>query len=213
MTFVTRGGKILIVNGALTNNPECCCECTCCDFDAATAALVRVVLEWAGPNGNSSGNLVPGSVVATAVTTGEDGCVGKFEFDMLYSNGACQASDIQPAYATLHQATGPNGTCCFWKVYFSGQPYAVCADGITNLNAGWPGPGPALVPTCAGLATDVPDGCPQQTTDPCYPYCDTGGFSFVEYETNLAGDCFCPGDPTNSGGGSGGGSGSDEGFP
>ena len=211
MTFVTRGGKILIVNGALTNNPECCCECTCCDFDAATATIANVLLEWSGPSGNSSGTLVSNSVVATAVTTGEDGCVGKFDFDMLYSDG-CGASDTQPAYATLHQATGANGTCCFWKVYFSGIPNDLCQDGLTNLSQGWPGPGPAIIPGCAGLANDVSGGCPQQTTDPCYPYCSAGGFTFVRFTTNLTGDCSCPGDPTNSGGGSGGG-GSDEGFP
>ena len=211
MTFVTRGGKILIVNGALTNNPECCCECTCCDFDAATATIRAVLLEWSGPSGNSSGTLVSGSVVATAVTAGEDGCVGRFDFNMHYSDG-CGASDTQPAYATLHQATGANGTCCFWKVYFSSPPNALCQDQVTNLNQGWPGPGPAIIPGCAGLAEDVPSGCPQQTTDPCYPYCSAGGFTFVRFTTNLTGDCSCPGDPTNSGGGSGGG-GSDEGFP
>ncbi len=42
MTFVTRGGKILIVDGALTNNPECCCEeCDCPNCDVCPYCCIE----------------------------------------------------------------------------------------------------------------------------------------------------------------------------
>lgn len=35
MSLISRGGRLLLANGALTNNPDCCCDvCNCCrSFD------------------------------------------------------------------------------------------------------------------------------------------------------------------------------------
>lgn len=195
-TLYRYNGILLQKGGALAVSEACCCDCNCCGADPATAAITAVSLEWVSPTlGNSTGTYVAGSGSFTQTSSPNSSCVGRFDFSMLYSNGACQAQDTRAAYAQLYHANDPDiGNCCYWEVNFYEEPDALCGGvGPDNLNDGFPTNATALVISCGG--SQVPDSCISLTSyDGCFPYCSAGGFSFVNFTTNLAGNCFCPGD-------------------
>ena len=198
MPLVRYEGILLKRGDSLATSLACCCEpaCDCCSFDSITSTASTFV--YRGNFGVTVGNIVSGSFrkVANTGCTSQaspvaEKCVGKVEFQVLFTNGGCAEEEVVDGSACLFVKRSKDndnkGNCCFWEVYVDEPDYSEC------LKDGFPTGQHATVPFCKG--GDAPSDCIFiQPADACYGLCDQGGWDTISFTTNSAGRCLCPGD-------------------
>lgn len=158
-----------------------CGECPptgCCEGVSAATEVTQAFYNFTGFFGDTTeGNFVAGS--SSTSLTGECGIT--ITFDVLWSNGSCQAQQTTQATAVLRK----NGTCCYWEVTLT-QPTIGCFGGMGTLGDNWPGSVVKII-GCSGTGAFDQD-CQLQTGD-CAAVCDNGGFGSVQLTVANIGGC------------------------
>jgi hypothetical protein len=198
MPLVRYEGILLKRGDALATSLACCCEpdCNCCSFENLTSVASTFV--YRNSFGVTNGNIVAGSDkkvrntgCASQTAPIAEKCVGKLEFEVLFTNGGCSESEVVAGSACLFVKRSKDndnkGNCCFWEVFVEEPDYSEC------LKEGFPTGQIATVPGCQGA--DAPSDCifiiP---ADPCFGLCDQGGWDTISFTTNAPGNCTCLGD-------------------
>jgi hypothetical protein len=150
----------------------------CCESVSAATEVTQAFYNFTGFMGDTTeGHFVVGS--SSTSLTGECGIT--ITFDVLWSNGTCQAQQTTQAIAVLRK----NGTCCYWEVTLT-QPTAQCQMGMGTLGDGWPSSVVKII-GCSGTG-EFDQDCQLQTGD-CAAVCDNGGFGSVQLTVDNIGGC------------------------
>lgn len=199
MPLIRYQGILLKRGNALANGLACCCDvCDCCAFD--TISIVASQFIYTGRFGVTNGSIISGSMkkvsnagCSSVTDPAGQACVGKVEFEVTITNGACQETQTVDGHACLYVKRSADnddkGNCCYWEVFVGEPEYSECLqDGFPDMDVARP-----TVPTCTG--GDAPADCQFiQPSDPCFGLCDEGGFDSMSFTTDSGGLCFCEGD-------------------
>ena len=166
----------LVLTAVWTEGP--CPSGDCCEGISAATIVSHAFFNFTGFMGDTTeGNFVAGS--SSTSLTGECGIT--ITFDVLWSNGTCQAQQTTSATAELKT----NGTCCYWEVTLT-EPTASCQMGMGSLGDNWPSDTVNIIGCSATGEFD--QDCTTFTGD-CAAICDNGGFDSVQMTVDNIGGC------------------------